>query len=74
MNNQEKFTTWSNKLKVRKANSQITSLYTVIFSTYILFSSRVYFAFCFLVIFDFVFFEIENMYSDTHLTMWVGGK
>ena len=45
MNNQEKFTTRSSKLKVHRANSQTISLYPVRFSLNIRFSSLVSFAF-----------------------------
>ena len=72
MNNQEKFTTRSSKLKVRRANPQTISSYSVRFSTDIIFSSLVSFAFC-LVAFLFIYlFEIENIYSDTYLTMRAG--
>ena len=45
MNNQEKFTTQSSKLKEHSANSQTILSYPVRFSTDILFSSLVSFAF-----------------------------
>ena len=65
MSNQEKFTTWSSKLKVHRANSQIMSSYLFRFSTDILFSSLVSFAFCYLGL----YFEIKSIYSDAHSTM-----
>ena len=51
MNNQEKNTTRSNKLKVRGINSQTMLVYPVRFFTDILFLSLVSFAFYLLVIF-----------------------
>ena len=51
MNNQEKFMTQSNKLKVHRENSQTISLYPIAFSADILFSSLVSFSFCLLVVF-----------------------
>ena len=61
------------RLKVHRASLQTISLYSVIYPTDMLFSSLVSFAF-FLVIFGFVFFEIKNVYSDTHLAIRVGQR
>ena len=74
MNNQEKLTTRSSKLKVHRANPQITSSYPVRYSIDTPFSYSVSFAFVLLVsfCFVFVFFEIENIYSDTHSTTEAG--
>ena len=55
MNNQEKVTTRSSKLKVHRANLQTISWYPVRFSTDIPFSFLVSFAFC-LLVFSGVFF------------------
>ena len=49
MNNQEKFTTQSSKLKVQKANSQTKLSCPVTFSVHIIFSSLVSFAICVLM-------------------------
>ena len=68
MNNQEKLTIRSSKLKVHRTNSQTISSYPLNFSTDILFSSLVSFAYCLLV----VVFLIKNIYSDTHSTMRAG--
>ena len=65
MNNQEQFTTRSNKLKVHRANSQTISSYPVRFSTDIIFSSLVSFAFCVLVFL--LFFLIKNIYILIHI-------
>ena len=56
MNNQEKFTTRTSKLKIRRAYSQTISSYPVRFSTDILFSYLVSFAFCLLVLLFFLRF------------------
>ena len=58
MNNLEKFTTRSNKLKVHRANLQRIS-YPVRFSTDVLFSSLVSFAFCLLFGFGFVSMKLK---------------
>ena len=47
--------TGSTKLKVHRENLQTISLYPVVFSTDILFSSLVSVAFCLLVVFTFLF-------------------
>ena len=62
MNNHEKLTIRSSKLKLHRANSQAMSLYPVRFFTDILFTSVVSFTF-------FVFLFFKNIYSDTHSTM-----
>ena len=70
MNNQEKLTIRSSKLKVQRANPQTIPSYPVSFSTDILFSSVVSFVFCLFA--SFCFFIFENIYSDTHSTMRAG--
>ena len=72
MNNQKKFTTRSNKLKVHRTNSQTMSSCSVRFPTDVPFSSLFSFAFCFLVFFRVFVREIKNIYSDTHSTMQAG--
>ena len=71
MNNQEKFTTRSSKLKVHIANSQTIPSHPVRFSTDNPFSSIVSFAFS--CLFALFVIEIKHIYSDTHLTMRAGG-
>ena len=71
MNNQEKSMIWSSKLKVHRANLQTMSSYPVRFSADILFSALVSSAFCLLVFLCF-YFELKNVYSDTHSTMRAG--
>ena len=67
INNQEKFTTRSNKLKLHRANSQAISPHPVRFSTDILFSSLVSFAF---LVFLF-FWNWKHLFSYTF--DYVGG-
>ena len=75
MNNQEKFTTRSSKLKVRRANSQALSLDPARFSSDILFSTLVSFAFYVLVFFLFFFFKLK-IYILIHIRLcgWVSDK
>ena len=68
MNNQEKLTTRSNKVKVHIANSQTISFYPVRFSTDILFSSIVSFAFFFRFSFGLVFLKIK-IYILIHIQL-----
>ena len=74
MNNQQKFTAGSSKLKKHRANSQTISSYPVRYSRDTPFSYSVSFAFGLLVSFCFlfVFSEIKNIYSDTHSTTEAG--
>ena len=60
MNNQEKFTTRSSKLKLHIVNSQTVSWYPVRYSADILFSSLVSFAFCLLIFL--LFFKINKIF------------
>ena len=73
MNNQEKFTIRSGKLKLHRANSQTISSYPVRFSTDIIFSSLAFFAFFFVFLFFsfFVVILIKNIYILIHI--WLGG-
>ena len=74
MNNQDKFTTRSSKLKVHRANLQTVSLsYPARFFTGILFSFLVSLFIVFLfVLFLIMSIEIKNVYFDTHFTMRAG--
>ena len=71
MNNQEKFTTWLNKLNVRRANSQITSLYAVIFST--IFSILLEFIFLFVFLLFLILFFWNWKYVFWYPFDYVGG-
>ena len=73
MNNQEKITAGSNKLKVQWANLQTISSHPVRFSTYTLFSSLVSFALFLFAIFGLVFLKIK-IYNLIHSTMRVGER
>ena len=69
LNNQEKFTTRSSKLKVHRANSQTTSSYPVRFSSDILFSFLVSFAF-FVFLFSFFVFVLKlKIYILIHIQL-----
>ena len=87
MNNQEKLTDQSCKVKVHKANLQRISLGTVIFSTDTVYNSNIFFLLFFFVFFFFflfyslvsfafvcvcVFQKQKNVYFDTHLTIQAG--
>ena len=74
MNNQDKFTTRSSKLKVHRENLQTVSLsYPARFFTGILFSFLVSLFIVFLfVLFLIMSIEIKNVYFDTHFTMRAG--
>ena len=75
MKKQEKFTTRPIKLKVHTANLQAISSYPVRFSADILFFSLVFFAYCLLVIFGFLFLKL-NIYILMHISLcgWVSNK
>ena len=73
MSNKEKITTQSSKLKV-KYTDQIRKRYhgtPSYFPVLFLFSFFCFLSSCYFCFFYFVF-EIKNICSDTHSTMWVG--
>ena len=72
MNNQEKFTTRSSKVKVHRTNSQTILSYPVRFSTDILFSSLVsFFAFLCLLVFLLQWLKLK-IYVLIHI--WLCGR